>query len=65
MPPKNTTEEIVVAAYGIPAEIKERIERTAKEQDLNASQFVRRILREYFESVDAAIEDAQAEAARA
>jgi len=43
----------VVAAYSIPADFKERIEKMAKDQDLNASQLVRRILRDYFERLDA------------
>lgn len=45
---------LVPAAYTIPAGTKERIEKLAKEEDLNPSQLVRRILREYFEELDAA-----------
>lgn len=45
-------DELVPAAYTIPAQLKARIEREAKGQDRNASQVVRRILREHFEQVD-------------
>ena len=45
-------DELVPAAYTIPAQLKARIEREAKGQDRNASQVVRRILREYFEQLD-------------
>jgi len=45
-------DELVPAAFTIPAQLKARIEREAKEQDRNASQVVRRILREHFEHVD-------------
>jgi hypothetical protein len=47
-----TEDELVPAAFTIPAQLKARIEREAKANDRNASQVVRRILREYFERVD-------------
>jgi len=46
-------ETLVPAAYTIPDTDKARIERMAREQDLNASQVMRRILREYFAQLDA------------
>lgn len=39
---------LVTASYTIPADLKARIEQTAVKQDLNASQVVRRILREHY-----------------
>lgn len=44
--------ELVTAAYSIPADIKARIEREAKEQDLKTSQYIRRILSDYFARLD-------------
>lgn len=40
--------ELVTAAYTIPADTKAKIEQIARDEDLNASQVVRRILAEYF-----------------
>lgn len=48
-----TEEQIVVAAYSIPKEIKDRLEQEAAKQDLKTSQYVRRILREHFATLDA------------
>lgn len=50
---QDTPPDQVTAAYYIPAELKARIERIARDEDLNASQVVRRILRDYFEREDA------------
>lgn len=44
--------ELETAAYYIPSSVKDRIEQEAKKQDLNASQFVRRILADYFARLD-------------
>lgn len=43
---------LVTASYTIPADLKARIEQTAAKQDLNASQVVRRILREHYKQAD-------------
>lgn len=51
--------ELVTAAYTIPSGWKSRIERSAKDQDLNASQVVRRILREHFDREDNGQPEAQ------
>ena len=58
--PLSDTDELVTAAYTIPASWKARIERIAKNSDLNASQVVRRILGEHFdrEGTDAATQRA-------
>ena len=44
---------LVTASYTIPADTKARIERDAQREDLNASQVMRRILREHYARVDA------------
>lgn len=46
-------EQLVTAAYSIPQDIKDRLEQDAAKQDLKTSQLVRRILRDYFERLDA------------
>jgi predicted transcriptional regulator len=48
-----TKDAVVPASYTIPETLKERIERIASEQDLTASQVIRRILAEHFSRVDA------------
>lgn len=47
------TTPLVTASYTIPADLKARIEQTAAKQDLNASQVMRRILREHYRLADA------------
>lgn len=54
---------LVTASYTIPADLKARIEQTAIKQDLNASQVVRRILREHYNRADATTQTAPAETA--
>ena len=53
MPNPTNADELVTASYTIPTDIKDRIDQMAKDQDLNASQVVRRILREHFVAIDA------------
>lgn len=45
--------ENITASYTIPSDFKERIDQMARDEDLNSSQVVRRIFREYFERLDA------------
>lgn len=53
MPNPTNADELITSSYTIPTDIKDRIDQMAKDQDLNASQVVRRIFREYFERLDA------------
>lgn len=46
-------EPVVSASYTLPESMKERIERMAAQQDLNASQVARRIFSEFFDRLDA------------
>lgn len=50
----------VTGTYSIPPEWKERIEREAKEQDLNASQYMRRILTQFWAVSEAKLAKQQA-----
>lgn len=63
MEPEVETVPLITASYTIPADQKARIERDAAREDLNASQVVRRILREHYARIDAASPEPAPEAA--